>query len=176
MSMYTDEQLQQLIPFMEKLAEYNPGSGYDLSKALMVEMLHLRDLLREVCDLPYGTTQSKRDTEIDLDLLWNQYLRVCKENAAIVLFAHNQFTFKLALSRFDLYRFMQHLRFTDTQKADFQWWLTNLSTFEILRDAENWLSKRVKYFVRLCMVEDRLEIIFYRKTLITRTAVLLGMM
>ena len=50
MSMYTDEQLQQLIPFMEKLAEYNPGSGYDLSKALMVEMLHLRDLLREVCD------------------------------------------------------------------------------------------------------------------------------
>jgi hypothetical protein len=51
--------------------------------------------------------------------------------------------------------------------------LTNLSTFEILRDAENWLSKRVKYFVRLCMIEDRLEIIFYRKTLITRIAVLL---
>jgi hypothetical protein len=38
-----------------------------------------------LCDLPYGTTQSKRDTEIDLDLLWNQYLRVCKENAAIVV-------------------------------------------------------------------------------------------
>lgn len=49
MSTYTDEQLQQLIPFMEKLAEYN--CGYDLSKALMVEMLHLRDLLREVCEV-----------------------------------------------------------------------------------------------------------------------------
>jgi len=77
---------------------------------------------------------------------------------------------------YDVDHFMKHLRFTDTQKADFQWWLTNLSTFEILRDAENWLSKRVKYFVRLCMVEDCLEIIFYRKTLITRIAVLLGMM
>lgn len=60
MSTYTDEQLQQLIPFMEKLAEYN--CGYDLSKALMVEVLHLRNLLRGcglwrhterlVCDLP----------------------------------------------------------------------------------------------------------------------------
>ena len=58
-----------------------------------------------LCDLPYGTTQSKRDVEIDLDLLWDQYLRVCKENAAIVLFAHNQFTFKLALSKFELYRY-----------------------------------------------------------------------
>ena len=77
---------------------------------------------------------------------------------------------------YDVDRFMKHLGFTDTQKTDFQWWLTNLSTFEILRDAENWLSKRVKYFVRLCMVEDCLEIIFYRKTLITRIAVLLGMM
>jgi hypothetical protein len=50
MSTYTDEQLQQLIPFIEKLAEYNPGSGYDLSKALISEMLHLRSLLREVCE------------------------------------------------------------------------------------------------------------------------------
>lgn len=77
---------------------------------------------------------------------------------------------------YDVDHFMQHLGFTDAQKSDFQWWLTNLNTFEILRDAENWLSKRVKYFVRLCVVDDHLEIIFYHKTLVTRFAVLLGMM
>ena len=77
---------------------------------------------------------------------------------------------------YDVDHFMQHLGFTDAQKSDFQWWLTNLNTFEILRDAEDWLSKRVKYFVRLCVVDDHLEIIFYHKTLVTRFAVLLGMM
>lgn len=77
---------------------------------------------------------------------------------------------------YDVDHFMQHLEFTDAEKQDFQWWLTNLSTFEILRGAEDWLSKRVRYFVRFCVIEDHLEIIFYRKTLITRFAVLLGMM
>jgi len=56
-------------------------------------------------DLPYGTTQSKRDIPINLGLLWEQWLRVAKENAAIVLFAHNQFTIELATSQFALYRY-----------------------------------------------------------------------
>jgi len=60
MSTYTDEQLQQLIPFMEKLAEYN--CGYDLAKTLMVEVLHLRNLLREVCEAAevYSAVESCR--------------------------------------------------------------------------------------------------------------------
>ncbi len=62
-----------------------------INKALCGDCLALLSEIEDssvdmvLCDLPYGTTQSKRDTEIDLDLLWNQYLRVCKENAAIVV-------------------------------------------------------------------------------------------
>jgi len=50
MSTYTDEQLQQLISFMEKFAEYNSPSMYDFAKTMMVEVLYLRSLLREVCE------------------------------------------------------------------------------------------------------------------------------
>lgn len=44
-----------------------------------------------LCDLPYGTTQNKWDSVIDLPSLWKQYNRVCKQNAAIVLFAQTPF-------------------------------------------------------------------------------------
>ena len=42
-----------------------------------------------ICDLPYGTTQNKWDSVIPLDLLWNQYKRICK--GAIVLTAQTPF-------------------------------------------------------------------------------------
>ena len=29
-----------------------------------------------LCDLPYGTTQNKWDSVIDLDKLWQQYMRI----------------------------------------------------------------------------------------------------
>jgi len=38
-----------------------------------------------LCDLPYGTTQNKWDSVIDLDKLWKQYNRIVKPNGAIVL-------------------------------------------------------------------------------------------
>lgn len=44
-----------------------------------------------LCDLPYGTTRNKWDSVIDLHSLWKQYDRVCKPNAAIVLFAQTPF-------------------------------------------------------------------------------------
>jgi len=49
-------------------------------------------------DLPYGTTACKWDTEIDLQLLWKQYKRVAKHNAAIVLFAQTPFDKVLGVS------------------------------------------------------------------------------
>lgn len=51
-----------------------------------------------LCDLPYGTTQNKWDSVIDLPSLWKQYNRVCKANAAVVLFCQGVFTAKLILS------------------------------------------------------------------------------
>jgi len=51
-----------------------------------------------LCDLPYGTTQNKWDSVIDLPSLWKQYNRACKANAAIALFCQGIFTAKLILS------------------------------------------------------------------------------
>ena len=51
-----------------------------------------------LCDLPYGTTQNKWDSVIDLDELWNEYSRIIKPNGAIVLTSQGVFTAKLIIS------------------------------------------------------------------------------
>jgi site-specific DNA-methyltransferase (adenine-specific) len=51
-----------------------------------------------MCDLPYGTTQNKWDSIIDLTQLWKQYKRICKPTAAIVLTAAQPFTSVLVCS------------------------------------------------------------------------------
>lgn len=51
-----------------------------------------------LCDLPYGTTQNKWDSVIDLERLWKEYHRVVKPNGAIVLTSQGIFTAKLILS------------------------------------------------------------------------------
>ena len=51
-----------------------------------------------LCDLPYGTTQNKWDSVIDLDQLWYEYRRILKPNGAVVLSAQGIFTAKLILS------------------------------------------------------------------------------
>ena len=51
-----------------------------------------------ICDLPYGTTANQWDSVIPFDKLWGQYHRICKPNAAIVLFAGQPFTSALIMS------------------------------------------------------------------------------
>lgn len=51
-----------------------------------------------ICDLPYGTTANQWDSVIPFDKLWAEYHRVCKPNAAIVLFASQPFTSALIMS------------------------------------------------------------------------------
>lgn len=58
-----------------------------------------------LCDLPYGTTQNKWDSLIDLDALWNGYKRVIKPNGAIVLTSQGVFTAKLILSNEEQFRY-----------------------------------------------------------------------
>lgn len=58
-----------------------------------------------LCDLPYGTTQNKWDSVIPLDLLWVEYRRICKLNAAIVLFAQTPFDKVLGCSALDLLKY-----------------------------------------------------------------------
>jgi DNA modification methylase len=58
-----------------------------------------------LCDLPYGTTQNKWDSVIDLDLLWKHYERIIKKNGAIVLTAQGLFTAKLIMSNEKLFKY-----------------------------------------------------------------------
>jgi len=51
-----------------------------------------------LCDLPYGTTQNKWDSVINLPELWEQYHRIVKPDGAIVLTSQGIFTAKLMLS------------------------------------------------------------------------------
>lgn len=63
-----------------------------------------------LADLPYGCLNKKNkhaqwDKEIDLVALWPELLRVCKNNAAIVLFGQGIFSAKLIMSQPQLYRY-----------------------------------------------------------------------
>ena len=49
-------------------------------------------------DLPYGTTNNKWDSVIPFEKLWEQYNRICKENAAMVFTASQPFTTALIAS------------------------------------------------------------------------------
>jgi len=58
-----------------------------------------------LCDLPYGTTQCKWDTIIPFKDLWEQYERIIKPNAAIVLTASQPFTSNLVMSNIKIFRY-----------------------------------------------------------------------
>lgn len=57
-----------------------------------------------LCDLPYGTTQNKWDSIIDLPSLWSQYKRVIKDKGAIVLTASQPFTSVLVCSNLSMFK------------------------------------------------------------------------
>ena len=69
------------------------------------EMNHIEDKSVDMIltDLPYGVLNknnpsAKWDSIIPLDLLWNQYKRVIKDNGAIVLFGQGMFTAQVMMS------------------------------------------------------------------------------
>lgn len=58
-----------------------------------------------LCDLPYGSTHCTWDILIPFDKLWDQYDRIAKKNAAIVLFGTEPFSSYLRLSNIKNYRY-----------------------------------------------------------------------
>jgi site-specific DNA-methyltransferase (adenine-specific) len=71
-----------------------------------------------ICDLPYGTTACKWDIVIPFVPLWEQYKRVCKPNAAIILFGAEPFSSALRLSNLSWYKY------------DYTWVKTKASGFQ----------------------------------------------
>ena len=87
-----------------------------------------------ICDLPFGTTACKWDNIIPFEPLWEQYHRVCKPNAAVVLFAGEPFTSFLIMSNLKEYR--QKLTWAKTRptnvmnaKKQFMNWTEDICIF-----------------------------------------------
>ena len=58
-----------------------------------------------LCDMPFGTTKSKWDKRLPLELVWIEYKRIIKPNGAILLFAKSPFDKLLAASNMEMYRY-----------------------------------------------------------------------
>lgn len=85
---------------MEKNIVYN-GDCIDL----MYNHIDDKSIDMILCDLPYGTTKARWDSIIDLDLMWEQYNRIIKDNGAIVLFAQTPFDKVLGCSNLKMLRY-----------------------------------------------------------------------
>ena len=58
-----------------------------------------------ITDLPYGTTACAWDSVIPFEPLWEQFKRVTKPNAAIVLFGSEPFSSALRMSNIRMYKY-----------------------------------------------------------------------
>ena len=56
-------------------------------------------------DLPYGLTECKWDTPINLDKLWQEYKRVLKPYGIIILFGQQPFTSRLVSSNYEMFKY-----------------------------------------------------------------------
>lgn len=89
-----------LEPVIGKYGLHIFGDAIDVMNQLSDSSIDL------ICvDLPYGVTKNKWDIVIPLDKMWQQFLRIGKPNAAIVLFGQDKFTAKLMLSQEKIHRY-----------------------------------------------------------------------
>lgn len=89
-----------------------------------------------ICDLPYGTTACAWDSVIPFEPLWAQYHRVCKPNAAIVLFGSEPFSSMLRMSNPKEYRY------------DYVWVKTKAGNFALARKNPLKLHETISVFYR----------------------------
>lgn len=58
-----------------------------------------------LCDMPYGTTQNKWDSIIDLESLWLKFKKICKSNCPMLLFSQMPFSAVLVNSNLKLFKY-----------------------------------------------------------------------
>ncbi len=58
-----------------------------------------------LCDLPYGVTSNKADIALPMDKLWEQYMRMIKDNGVIALFGQGLFYVDLVSSNRGMFRY-----------------------------------------------------------------------
>jgi len=82
--------------------------NYELHHGDCLELMHAipdGSVDMVLCDLPYGTTACKWDSVIPFEPLWAHYKRVCKPNAAIVLFGSEPFSSTLRVSNLAWFKY-----------------------------------------------------------------------
>ena len=89
-----------------------------------------------ICDLPYGTTACAWDSVIPFDKLWEQYRRICKPNAPIVLFGSEPFSTMLRMSNLKEWRY------------DWIWVKTKAGNFQICKVQPLKLHEIISVFYR----------------------------
>ena len=71
----------------------------------LMKNIHSKSIDFILCDLPYGTTASTWDKVVDFKKMWEQYERIIKDDAAVVLFASGKFSYKLIESNSKMYKY-----------------------------------------------------------------------
>ena len=89
MKLITDNNTYSIENFRNRIIE---GCCLEIMKDIPSESI---DMI--LCDLPYGTTQNKWDSIINLDLLFTEYRRIIKPHGTIALTSSGLFTAKLLL-------------------------------------------------------------------------------
>lgn len=82
-----------------------PGQLYEGDCLKILPTLKAASIDLVLCDLPYGTTQNRWDSLIDLERLWAEYRRVLKPNGVVVLTAQGIFTARLILSNEEWFKY-----------------------------------------------------------------------
>jgi len=97
-----------------------------------------------ICDLPYGVTNCKWDSELPLEKLWAQYERIIKPNGAIVLFGQEPFSSIVRVSRLLLYRY------------DWVWQKERPSNFQLMGFQNGRVHENIMVFskAKACFVKN----------------------
>ncbi len=81
------------------MIQLHHGNCFDVLPSIAAESIDF------ICaDVPYGTTECKWDSVLDLDRMWRELYRVAKPNAAIVIFSAQPFTSVLVSSNLKHWR------------------------------------------------------------------------
>lgn len=97
---------------MTKMSKiYNQTTKRVLAKLFLGDCLEVMQKIPDasvdlvLTDPPYGTTACKWDSVIDLDKMWRELKRICKDSGAIVLFGAEPFSSVLRISNLEEYKY-----------------------------------------------------------------------
>ena len=88
--------------YLQEMRNINLIHGDCLEKMKDIEDKSIDMIL---CDLPYGSTKCKWDSQINLSILWEQYKRIIKDNGIIALFAQTPFDKILGCSNLEMLKY-----------------------------------------------------------------------